>query len=185
MRRKGFSEDLVWLLSEMLEETEDRRINLESIEQVLDNVQDEEDLDLKVVSPESKEKKDALEYLNELETRKTLQNEYEYGDGGEIEAVPIQEFQIRGRFVDGECKVIDKEMIKKQVKPIDRYEDKRDPLQEINITRKVAIQKPDIPKIVIHKVPDHAPTKTETENLHIQKVNIAPMQSINNTNTPL
>jgi hypothetical protein len=41
------------------------------------------------VSPESKEKKDALEYLNELETRKTLQNEYEYGDGGEIEAVPI------------------------------------------------------------------------------------------------
>jgi hypothetical protein len=38
MRRKGFSEDLVWLLCEMLEETEDRRINLESIEQVLDNV---------------------------------------------------------------------------------------------------------------------------------------------------
>ena len=41
--RKGFSEDLVWILGEMLEETEDRRIDLESIEKVLENVQDEED----------------------------------------------------------------------------------------------------------------------------------------------
>jgi hypothetical protein len=38
----------------MLEETEDRRIDLESIEKVLDNVQDEDDAELRVVSPESK-----------------------------------------------------------------------------------------------------------------------------------
>lgn len=72
LRRKGFSEDLVWLLSEMLEETEDRRIDLESIEKVLDNVQDEEDIEPKIVSPESKQKKEGLEYLKALEHRETF-----------------------------------------------------------------------------------------------------------------
>jgi len=67
MRRKGFSEDLVWLLNEMLEETEERRIDLINIEQVLDNVQDEEEEEGKIVSPESKDKKDALKYLYSLE----------------------------------------------------------------------------------------------------------------------
>ena len=58
MRRKGFSEDLIWVLSEMLEETEERRIKLETLENVLENVQDEDDEkdNVRVLSPESKDK---------------------------------------------------------------------------------------------------------------------------------
>lgn len=52
MRAKGFSEDLIWLLAEMLEETEERRISLEGIEELLENVQDEDSLELRIKSPE-------------------------------------------------------------------------------------------------------------------------------------
>lgn len=48
MREKGFSENLIWLLSEMLEETEDRRISLESIEEIILNVEDEDSVEMEV-----------------------------------------------------------------------------------------------------------------------------------------
>ena len=123
LRRKGITEDLVWLLSEMLEETEERRIDLESIEAVLKNVQDEEDLDTKIVSPESKEKREALEFLNDLEDRKTLRDQY--GNVG-AESIPIKGFTIQGRFQDGECKPVPALNI-----PESKTPSERNPLKEI------------------------------------------------------
>ena len=66
MRERGFSEDLVWLLAEMLEETEARRISLEGIEEMLENVQDEDSYEIKIKSPEKKSKATLQDFYQEI-----------------------------------------------------------------------------------------------------------------------
>lgn len=146
----------------MLEETEDRRIDLENIERVLDNVQDEEDADVVIVSPEKKEKMDALEFLDNLEHRKTLQNQYG-GRNSNQEVFPIEEFSIQGHFTDGECRKVEQNEI-----------GQRNPLQEIQITQQLPEDKNKVGTAVQPK----AYKALENGSIHMKKVTYPARRSV-------